>query len=189
MPAKKTPKKRKPAPARVRRANASKGGAARADMSVTQAKRAATKECVTRLRLAGWPVRACARKASEELGYSVSVGYTCELLHEAMAEAGSVTCERGERLRNEQLEILDEAQGRCVRLLLADGLRIVDEKPDGAVMEMAEFEKVQKLTMAVVKTSERIAKLAGLDAPEKVEQVGGGISEAELVAIVKGGMR
>lgn len=65
-------------------------------------------------------------------------------------------------------------------------IEIHDEKtdPNGEVkvMKMEEFEKLRHCAMAMKHMEERLAKLDGLDAPEKVE-VGGGLTMQEFLSV------
>lgn len=189
LPAPRKLKPRKPVQKGSRKAAASKGGkafaASRRAPKAAADRRTALKVEILALRLRGEILQAIATK----LG--ISLGYTSELCVEAMKESAGLTAARAETLRDEQLAFMDAGQSLVARKLFDERLRVVDEKPDGSVMEMAEFEKVNKLSMTLIKYGERIAKLAGIDAPEKVDMGAQKVINAEtlsawLVERVKG---
>jgi hypothetical protein len=66
-------------------------------------------------------------------------------------------------LQAEQLALMDRGQTLVVRKLFNENLSVEEQRPDGSVMRLAEFEKVNRLSLTLIKYGERIAKLAGLD--------------------------
>jgi hypothetical protein len=130
--------------------------------------RAVNKVEVVRLRLEGNSYRAIGEKLD------LSLGAVHELCTEALTELQGEGRELAKRLRAEQLQQLDEVGGRLLRLVLKKDLRVTETKPDGSVLELAEFETLTRLTGSLGKVWERQAKLMGLDAPAKVD-IGGGV--------------
>jgi hypothetical protein len=175
-----TKKTRKPVPKKIRREAARKGGKAiaarRRAPKATADRRAALKSAIVARRLRGEVMRTIAA------ALDISLGYTCELCAEAMKETAGLTAERAEALRDEQLAFMDAGQSLVARKLFDETLEVKDEKPDGSVMALAEFEKINKLSMTMIKYGERIAKLAGIDAPEKVDLGNQKVLNAETLA-------
>lgn len=106
------------------------------------------------------------RRIGEAVGVShVTVKNDLDVIRDEMAQENR---ENGERLRAEELAMLDEAI-RYVQSVIAGEV----EGQDGADETKDRLAAVDKL----VKLSERRAKLLGLDAPEKFE---GKIDQSEI---------
>lgn len=99
----------------------------------------------------------------------VSTGYVSELLAAGLSEAQGNLREAATVMQATQLAWLDRGQSLVANRLFDEKLVVKEERPDGSVMELAEFEKLNKLSMTLIKFSERICKIGGLDAPEKVD--------------------
>lgn len=89
-----------------------------------------------------------------------------EVVEEALGDAKNLAT----RLRNKQLVRLEMVEVRLLKLLLDPKLKVRKTAVDGNVMELADFEALNKLNASLVKNYERQAKLAGADAPVKIEQ-------------------
>lgn len=112
----------------------------------------------------------------------ISATHSCNLCNEALAENLEITDELAKRIRAEQLAKLEEIEARLMTRLLDTKLRVVDVKPDGSLMELADFEALIKLSGAVVKVQEHVARLVGCYAPEKGPQNNPRILNAEVLA-------
>ena len=90
------------------------------------------------------------------------------------------------RMRHQQLVRLEKVEVRLLGLLLDPRLKVRKNEAGESVMELADFEALNRLSNCLVKNYERQAKLAGADAPVKVEQAaqGEGLNLATLAAIV-----
>ena len=119
--------------------------------------RALKKVEVVRMRLDGSPYRVIAKRLD------LSLGEAHALCTEALDELQTEGHELAMRLQAEQLALMDRGQMLVVRKLFNENLSVEEQRPDGSVMRLAEFEKVNRLSLTLIKYGERIAKLAGLD--------------------------
>ena len=125
--------------------------------------RALKKVEVVRMRLEGNPYRVIARKLD------LSLGEAHALCTEALDELQTEGHELARRLQAEQLALMDRGQMLVVRELFHENLNVEEQRPDGSVMRLPDFEKLTKLSLTLIKDGERIAKLAGLDKVGSVE--------------------
>lgn len=123
-----------------------------------------------------------------EIGRKVGLTQTPvrELYYGALEAERGETALLAERERAEQLHKTKKVETRLLGLLLNEKLKVNATKPDGQVMELADFEALNKLSVTLMKVLDRRAKLTGADMPDQVEEVnkGEGLNLDRLKAIV-----
>ncbi len=112
---------------------------------------------------------------------NISPTHSCNLCNEAMEDSLVMSDSLANRIRAEQLAKLEEIEARLMSRLLDKNLRVKETKADGSTMELADFEALIKLTGAVVKLQDHVAKLVGCYAPEKVQQSNQRVLNAEVL--------
>jgi len=148
-------------PAKV--AAGSKGGKMRQapNRETIQAQR---KKHIMKLRLAGKSFAEIATKMGLDRA-------TCWRLHdETVEDSLGETRGMARRMRHKLLLRLEMVEVRLLALLLDPRLKVRKTTAEGSVMELPDFEVLNKLNAALVKNYERQAKLAGADALVQVEQ-------------------
>ncbi len=148
--------------------------------------RAVLAERVLELRSQGKDFRAIGKA----LGFSHE--HARELFEERLAKQRRTNTEAVKTLRRRMEHELGDVGDRLLELILSRNLKVVEEKTtaDGGTetMELADFERITKAVPGYVKVQERLAKLLGLDAPEKVEVGGEGgiVTAADVLRRLKG---
>lgn len=105
------------------------------------------------------------------------------LYKQALGEYLGESKEMAEAVREKQMVKLSLTEDRLFVMIQAKGLRVREVTENGDVVELADFEALQKLNAALVKNYEQQAKLVGAYAPAKVEVAGAKpLTEEELLA-------
>jgi hypothetical protein len=116
----------------------------------------------------------------------MSIGYAHGCFDEAMREMQSEGTELARRAKAEMTVRLDRMSRRLYVRLMDSELRVVDtSNGERGPMELADFEALTKLTAASVRVMERLAKLLGLDAAEKLELEGKAAMSFERIATMQ----
>lgn len=89
--------------------------------------------------------------------------------------------EEADKVRRVQLERLERTQLQCMALLTPK-ITVLTSDPSGATVELAEFEKIAKMTRSIVSASQEISKLAGAYKPVEMNLNSGTLPLAEFLA-------
>ncbi len=89
--------------------------------------------------------------------------------------------EEADKVRRIQLERLERTQLQCM-VMLEPKIKVITEDPTGATVELAEFEKIAKMTRSIVSAAQEISKLAGAYKPVEMNLNSGTLPLAEFLA-------